>query len=402
MIEEVFILGFIGYEEDYNKVKEEKSKEQISAIGNGKLISSDDIEPISDEKLLILNQTRCRHDPYTVYMQSDVSFYDQFYLSSDNDIGIPKDIVDDAKSIRRIYKDRFRYLDALIARERYMEAIIEKYGGDELYDIYASAGLVKEWVPPFPIYSRSAPDYELFQTIGFSVEIGDWDDDLIMDITEEFAGDVDIENMAVVGGVLVDPRKRRYVTLSNELRRSPIRQLPHNKSLGSVDASDLQGLQQMFTSWFKNDDEPSESVNQPSVEYYSDTPKKIRERYYSKSAIDLRGVLSEAMKNGGVPEVDDWDPNRMVVDSVTNRPMSSKELRMREFIRLAGVSGWNEYRLMQYLGVGSSYELKLMERKRKGRKKAAKKAKSIMTDIVGDDPVSISNITELDALLFDD
>lgn len=395
-------MGFIGYQEDYEKVKEKESKEQVSSTGTGKVISSDDIEPISDEDLLILNQTRCRHDPYTVYMQSDISFYDRFYLLDEETIDIPKDVLDEAKSIRRIYKDRFRYLDAILARERYMEAIVDKYGGDELYELYADAGLVKEWTPPFPIYSRSAPDYELYQTIGFSVDIGDWDDDLIEKITAEFTGEVDVENMGVVGGVLVDPRKRNFLNTAVPVRNSPLRQLPHKKSLGSVDADDIQGLQNLFTSWFKEDDSTSESANSATVEYYSNTPRNISERYYTKSPIDLRGVLTDSVENGGIQEVDDWDPNRMVVDPVTNRPMSSKELRLRQFIRFASTAGWDEYRLMQYMGVGSNYELRLMEKKRKGRKKAVKQAKSIMSDIVGDDPVTISSISELDDLLYDD
>ena len=54
------------------------------------------------------------------------------------------------------------------------------------------------------------------------------------------------------------------------------------------------------------------------------------------------------------------------------------------------------------MGVGSSYELRMLEQKKRGSKKRRKKAKSLMAEVAGDDISTISTLESLNDYLFND
>ena len=74
-------MPFIGFEEDYKEYKETQEKE--TTVGTGNKIASADMPDISEEDLNIITRSRKRHDCFTVYMQSDMSFYDEYYNKED-------------------------------------------------------------------------------------------------------------------------------------------------------------------------------------------------------------------------------------------------------------------------------------------------------------------------------
>ena len=76
-------MAFIGFTEDYEKYKDsdEAKKESNESSVEGKVLDSDTVEPISDDDLLIITQCRTRHDALIVYMQSDISFYEKYYIN---------------------------------------------------------------------------------------------------------------------------------------------------------------------------------------------------------------------------------------------------------------------------------------------------------------------------------
>lgn len=398
-------MAFIGMVEDYEEYKKTSDKQENNVVGTGNRIAYDDMEPISDEDLLILQQTRNRHDPYTVYMQSDVSFYDSFYNRTEEDNTIDPDLLKEVKNIKRVYKNYPAYSAAMFYREKYMNALVEKYGGETLYNFYSDIGMIRDWIPPIPIYSKTSSDYKFYQNGYYVAEtINDWDDDKIIDAVntmaeEEFGEDSEIE---FVSEVETDPVVLSHSGLSDDNGNNAItyRGTPNN-SIGTISANDIEGLQQMIRSWWHEDEVKKEAAAENNPEMFRLSPDKIKEQYYNESFIDLRG-LTEAFESGRYEEKDDFDPDKMVIDPATNRPMTAGELQTRQLIRHLAKNGWNEMGLLRRLGVGSNYEMRLLEQKKRNRKIANKKASSLVADIMGEDTDLIDDVSSLEQLLFDD
>ena len=102
--------------------KEKRSKETRTTPAVN--ISADDGETISEETLRMLKRTRHLHDTRTVYMQSDISFYDSFYVRNDDSVIDDPELEKEARLIRRVYKDYPRYLHALYIRDLYVDKIV--------------------------------------------------------------------------------------------------------------------------------------------------------------------------------------------------------------------------------------------------------------------------------------
>ena len=65
--------------------------------------------------------------------------------------------------------------------------------------------------------------------------------------------------------------------------------------------------------------------------------------------------------------------------------------------------GWDSVKLMRRMSVGSEYELRVLDQKKKRNKIAKKKAKSMMDTMMGTDiPQEINTIDELERLMFKD
>ena len=397
-------MGFIGFEEDFNEYKKEEKIQNV--VGTSNKIAYDDMPEISNEDLKLLMESRYRHDPFIVYMQSDVNFYDEFYNGSESVIeGIDKDLMEDVKNIRRIYKNYFQYDHALRLIDIYLDALEEKYGGPDMFQTYLQAGLVKDWIPPRPVYSRTSPDYQYYLEGKFELNINDWDDDkiesLMAELTESLRAEIPIEDIGIVGDVMTDSVISNQYMLASQQSTNGVYRMGMNTNFNGVSANDLIEVQRMLRSWMDPETEVKSKDNKVSSDaFFTDTEDAIRARYFTQSPITATG-LSEAMEKGYMEE-DDEDLDEMVIDPVSGRPMTRGELRNRQFIRLLAESGWNELRLMRKLGVGSNFELKLLEQKRRRRKNATKKAKSFMDDIAGYDITEVTDIEELNNILFED
>lgn len=396
-------MGFIGFEEDFNEYKKEEKTQNV--VGTSNKIAYDDMPEISEADLKLLMESRYRHDPFVVYMQSDVNFYDEFYNGNESVInGIDKELMEDIKNIRRIYKNYFQYDHALRLIDIYLDALEEKYGGPEMFQTYLQAGLVKDWVPPRPVYSRTSPDYQYYLEGKFELNVNDWDDDkiesLMKELTEELLSEIPIEEIGIVGDVMTDPITSSQFMLASQQQRGGVYRMGMNTNFNGVSANDLIEVQRMLRSWMDPETEVKSNNKTTTNEYFSDTEEAIRARYFTQSPITATG-LSEAIEKGYMDE-DEEDLDEMVIDPVSGRPMTRGELRNRQFVRFLSEAGWNELRLMRKLGVGSNFELKLLEQKRRRRKNAAKKAKSFMDDIVGYDITEVTDIDELNNILFED
>ena len=395
-------MAFIGMQEDYDKYKEsdsykEKERTEMSEVNR---IAYDNMEPISDEDLLILQQSRTRHDPYSVFMHSDLEFYDNFY---NLEVGNSEDdeLLKEVRGIRRLYKNIPDYLYATHIRDLYINRLVEKYGGEEMYTLYLGAGQIKDWVPPIPLLSKHAEGYDLFKQGIIDYTVNEYNDEAMNEIVDKFAEEIDLEDMKVIGGV----ETRRYALMMGRLvdpdnSDKIVRYGGNNAAIGGVTVSDLQGLQKMFRSWYRDDEE--ENNAEENKEYFSRTENAIRAEYYSRcpdsSNGDLRRILNS---DTPIDFTEEEDLDEMVIDSETQLPMTRGELRKRQFIRHLASLGWNDVRLMRAMDVGSEYELKILNEKRRRNKKSKKKAASFMNSIAGEDIMNVNTIDELDKLLFD-
>lgn len=396
-------MAFIGFTEDYEKYKgsDEAKKEDNQSSEEGKVLDSDTVEPISDEDLLIITQCRKRHDAMTVYMQSDVSFYEKYYEDPDD---VENDeLYQEARNIRRVYKDYLKFMYATHIREMYMDNLYEKYGGVDRFATMNTIGAVKDWIPPVPTLSRKCDDYDLYLRGDMPLMIGEMDESYILSRVDDYVKDMDVEGMRVVAKVLTNRLERSNMELQTLDTTTKIRKSSNN-TISGVSANDLQELQQLFSSWYHPEEQNKpDSVNHPEKkEFFCDSPEKIEEAYYNHTPVRIRGEFDKITESGHCEDIPEHDPDDMIVDPKTNTPMTYAEYKRRNFIREISDMGWDSLKLMRRMGVGSSYELRMLEQKKRGSKKRKKKAKSLMAEVAGDDISTISTLESLNDYLFND
>ena len=392
-------MAFIGLEEDYEEYKQENHvADNGETVEDGNTLYYLNMEPISDEDIKLLKQVRTKHDPYTVYMQNDVEFYDDFYFDTGEVDQEHQWVISEARQIRRICREYSEYLYANYVRDQYFEYLKEKYG--DMFDIYYSNGLISDWMPPVPIFVNSSME-DIESVLNGVLEINDFDDDALIEYIGKYTDQDVIDNMKVIGGV----ETRRNVILHAGDSNSDfggVRTVGGvNSKIGSVNVNDLDELQTMFRGWYQEEKEELEEVNKN--QFFKDTPSAIIEEYYSRDALDSEGEFEDALNKGYFDaDDDDYNPNEMIIDSSSKIPMTRAEQRKRKFIRTLEKQGWNPVQLMKQMNVGSSYEIRLLEEKNRRKKLSKKKAKELMSEMMGEDISSFSTLEELNEALYDD
>ena len=404
-------MSFIGFEEDYKEYKEVKEKE--TTVGTGNKIASVDMPDISQADLDIITKSRKRHDCFTVYMQSDMSFYDEYYnMEEKPDEFVTEDLMKKVKTIKRIYKNFLSYNAAMKLRDKYIDTLIDKYGGPEMFSLKLRAGAVVDWIPPIPVYSKNSPDYKYYLEGKIGSSDTEWNDDFLIETmkryTKQFEETHDVDKIEVSVQVLTDPRliyDLKYVDHDNRPKRPGITldaKFQEN-TINGMSPYDTEGMMEVVRSMIAPETTkvPDQTVNQN--EFFRLTKDRIEEDFYLTAPISTDD-LTPSLKQGYYKEPEE-DLNEMMVDPESHKPMTKREYLSRKLIReLSRESGWNELRLMYTFGIGNSYEWKRMKQKEKRRRKARKQAQSFMNsmDILGEDVKTVSTIGELDDIMFSD
>ena len=402
-------MPFIGFEEDYKEYKETQEKE--TTVGTGNKIASADMPDISEEDLNIIKRSRKRHDCFTVYMQSDMSFYDEYYnMEETTDEFITEDLLNKVKSIKRIYKNFLAYNTAMKIRDKYIDALIDKYGGLDMFNLQLRAGGVTDWIPPVPMYSKNSPDYKYYLEGKFEVP-AEWDDEFLIEAMnhymEKFAEIHDVDKIEASVQVMTDPRliyDLKYVKDDNATRAAIRRnQMYQTNTINGLSPCDTEGMMDFVRSMIDPSLSKPEEKTTSQKQFFRLTKENIEEDYYLTTPISTDDLVS-SIKQGYYEEPEE-DLNEMMVDPESHKPMTKKEYQSRALIReLSKTSGWNELRLMYTFGIGNSYEWKRMKQKEKRHRKARKKAQSFMNslDILGEDVQYASTVNELDDIMFSD
>lgn len=365
---DIFIGSTLDYEKaiQSNKLNvDEKELEELSEKKKSKEVhhkiedlSLKNLEPIDDETLHILKRTRTLHPYETVYMQQKLDFYDDFY----NEKNIPEE-VQEARKLRRIYRDYGDYLNAVSTRNRYIDYLVDIYGGEDMFIRKMDMNMVKDWIPPYPILSKKCPDYDMFLSGKIPTEkIGGEDPDAAKRVLEEMYQDLLDEGLEPIHEYGVED-SIGDIKHYQELVNTEVGKYRDNR-IESVTSTDLNTLRNVFHSWYQKDE------GDVSRELFYNSPEKIRERYMNQSQLNDFGLLSSYL-SGEVEDEEDFDeysPNDMVYDDELRKPIPYKEWLKREDIRLFSNNGWNKARLMHCQNVGSIME-QLTRKKRPSKKR---------------------------------
>ena len=389
---------FIGSKRSYEEFKKDKNirvdepeenesdgKPEKREVSTATELSKDTLTKIDDDTMVILKRTRCAHPYDEVYMQSSLEFYDDYY----NDTEMSPELKA-ARQIRRTYKRYVDYLNALQVRSDYIDTIIDKHGGDDNFYRKLNMGMIKDWIPPMPILSKRSDDYELYLSGIIPVSSEMLPDGTVNDVLEamnEDLSDVELDKSFDV--------ETRIGVINNyeEFVDSMYESYGFNRRGGTVTVSDLEELNNIFKSWYKNDDKTE------TREMFKNAPENIRKRFLNYCSYTEPGLLAR-IANGGEIEEELPDMKELVHDPKTGKSMTRQELWEREQIRLLAKNGWSESRLLNYSNVGSTLER--MSRKKKPSKKRKRPGNEFMDSMNspdGLDPMYSENEYMSDAFM---
>lgn len=356
---------------EINVTDDDKSNSDSTIRNNSRFkIDVDELEPLTDEELRILTRARHRNDPHTVYMQSDLSFYDKFYMDGDNE----DEIVTEVHRMRRIYKDFRSYYQANMLREAYMKWLLyEKFDGDEnMFMIMVNSSNPEYYIPPIPIYSvKSSKEkpldvFAMFQLDSLWEEPSDEDVKNILEYMSKDVEDVDLGKNPG-DGIYSDVETNLAVIECCE----DIMLVEEERSNGKTVKNVTQEVRDIINSWYRSDNNAS---NDLADRVFSKTPSAIKENYYKRAfgvvTSDEVHRLATDLNYDGENHID-W--NELVYDDVSGRPMSRLELSKRRLIRDLGQCGWNELDLMGMMNVGTQYERRQLARKEQRKMKSRNK-----------------------------
>ena len=382
---------FIGSKSSYEKIKREKNiveennepeeshEQKQKPTGNVAVLSKETLKDIDDEMVTILKRTRTVHDYSTVYMQSSIEFYDEYYNNTEM-----SDELKAARSIRRVYKVYADYLKAVEVRNNYIDSLIDKYGGENEFQRKMSLGMIKDWIPKMPVLSKRCPEYEMYLTgmVPLKSEIlPDGTLEHFIETMNEDMKDIDVEQISSIETNigLINQYNDYIDSIYSDYGIS-------NKHSNTVTISDLDNLNKIFASWYKPE------TGKTETELFKNAPENIRKRFDEECAFNEPGLLTK-IRNGEEIEEPEIDMNEMVHDSATGRNMTRGELMKRQTIRLLAECGWSESRLLNYANVGS--KLERMSRKKKANKKRRRASTEVMDDFMnsptGVDPIYSEN-----------
>lgn len=357
------------------------------------VIADETVTEVTDEELALLDNIRLRHDPLTVYMQKDLDMYDEFYFSEKE---VDNDLIKEVRSLRRIYRKYDDYLYACWLRDRYLETIREQYEEEDTtilrHKDYQKSTLIPigTFIPPAPIYSKHAVDYEQVRNGTYSV--GNMKSVCSDDDADEFAKKW-IEELGInpddvritIEGVQTNRHIMNVELEDDELARSRF------SGPKSVNVADLDSMQKYMKYWFKKDEETSENTRQKVPFPKSEAGmKKLTEMYLG---LQIMEDYNNSLKGSSINE------DEMVFDESLKKPMTRKEYNRRVSLRLfCDMGDWDIVKIMSQMNIGSKYERRMARKKAKRSNKVKKDVESFFSMSEGDS----TDIEELRNYLFAD
>lgn len=322
------------------------------------------LESMSEEELYNLRRVRLRHESDTVYMQSDVEFYDYFYREGET--ADPLTIA--AHQLKRVYMNAEDYFYALDVRDAYIQALIDdKFGGNE-FKFNCAMNEGELYVPPVPFYSKRAKDYDLVSKGIYMMQVEGESEEMLKKRAEEFVEEwwslhpeLSPEDIVFFEDALTDYRLIKEVskTESSGLRSAQTGQLV-------MSVSDIRKVEETLSSIYRGRQAPKTE----NERLFSRTPAFYQKMYDQSFKFPVSDLLHKYL-NGEIDE-DATDLNAMVFDPETNRSMTYGELQKRQVVRQLSTLGWSKLPLMKVLNVGSAFERRKMNENLANKRKLKK------------------------------
>lgn len=327
-------------------------------------LNPDNLEPMSDEELYALKRVRLRHESDTVYMQSDVDFYDYFYKEGES--ADPLTIA--AHQLKRVYMNAEDYFYALEVRDAYIDMLVEEKFDGSMHRFNMAADEGEIYVPPKPFYSKRAKDYDIVSRGIYLIEpIHNPDDDPGEAIWEfvnewwEMHPDINPGELVFFEDILTDLGMLRE--LGNE--KDGLRSVNTGRMVMSV--TDIKKIEETLNSAYSNKSKPMTEDER----LFSRTPRRIREEYKKSFHYPVSETLHKYM-TGEISDKEARDPNELTYDRRTNRPITVGELEKRELIRQLSELGWDKLSLMRAMNVGTAMERRKMNENLMNKRKLKK------------------------------
>ena len=349
------------------------------------VIADETVTEVTEDELALLDNIILKNDPNLVYMRSDIEAYDSLYFTDNSDIA--NELLKEVRGLRRVYRNYRQYLYACYLRDKYLDSLEQQFHTDDdtimrFKDTRRVVNLPPgTFIPPVPIYSRHAEDWDKVKNGTFSVSniIMQADEDAALEAFDRFRSSIDVSDMQFVTGVMTDRRIMNSELADNELENSRF-----SNATKSVNVADLDAVQKYMRYWFKKEKEEDDSIR-------SKVPFPKSEEGMRKLTEMALGM--EVLENYYSKKDDSTDDNEMVFDEVLQKPMSRKEYNRRMSLRtVCDAGGWDIVKVMSQLKIGSKYERRLAKSKSKRNHKIKKQVDSFMSSLEGDDSMSIEEL----------
>lgn len=383
--------GSIRSVNKYNKAngivtekKEEAPSKKVKPLEGAFVIADETVTAVSQEELDLLDNIVLKHDPHTVYMRSDIDAYDQLYFTDNSEI--TNDLLKEVRSLRRVYRNYRQYLNAMWLREVYLDSLEDQFGSEDrtIMKYKRDKKIVSvppgTFIPPVPVYSRHASDWNEVKngTFSLSETMMQEDEDAALEVIDGWKKSIDIDpdSIKFVTDVQTDRRVMNIELADDELEQSRF------SGANSVNIADLDAMQKYMRYWYKKDTKEKELVrgkvpfpkSEEGMRKLTDIAlgMQILESYYNKSS---------------------EDENEMVYDEKLKKPMTLAEYNRRCSLRtLCELGNWDITKLMSQMNVGSKYERKMAQRKNARSNKISKKVNNFFGDLEGDAAVDVDEL----------
>lgn len=354
---------------DNSDEEEEKKPEESPKVSQKTVLSVATAKKLDDDTLRILRRTRCVHDYNEVFMQANIDFYDDYYNRTEE----MSEELRAARNIRRIYRSYKKYLEAVRTYYAYIDSLIDKYGEKDFMH-KVQLGLIREWIPAFPLLSKSADDYDMFEAGILPTAEPHFSEEETNEFIHTWLQEHEGIECDVRGGI------ETSTALINELTEDE--DSPYTRRQSQLCGS-LDEVQNLWKSWYVSD-----GAGSAARELFKNAPENRKKRAEREIYYYAPGLLQKFMSGQDAQEDVKINPNEMVKDEVTNRAMTRDEYAKRTFVRFMSEFGWSEQRLLNYMNIANSLDKARLKRSaNKKRRRKVEEEDVVDFDTRGIDPM---------------
>lgn len=363
----------------------ERPKSNVKPTEGAFIIADEEVTTVSQDELDLLDNIILKNNPHEVYMRRDIEAYDQLYFVDNNELS--NELLKEVRGLRRIYRDYRQYLYACWLRDVYLDSLEDQFSSNDKTVMKYKEGrkIIRippgTFIPPVPIYSRHAADWDQVQKGTFSISntVMMADEDAALEFMEKFRKelDIDVHDIGTTTGIQTDRRVMKVEVDDDELAESQY------SGPNSVNVSDLDSMQKYMRYWFKKDEAEKEETRE-KVPF----PKSQEGmRRLTEMAIGMQILEGYANRNSKE------DGNQMIYDEVLKKSMTLSEYNKRTSLRtVCEYGGWDIVKIMQQLNIGSKYERKIAQKKNRRSNKVRKQARDFFRTFEGE------NVTDVEEL----